>query len=368
MELLRKSEDVYHRIASFLKREPFLSILILIYVALLLYDPSLIRRTPELIDYESIATILSFLIVSRGLEISGFFSKVAGKVVEFSRGSELRLLVLLIAVVTLSSTVIMNDNAIFVFVPLILTISRVADIELSKAVSLVAIAANVGSALTPFGNPQNIIIWRKYDVPALKFIVSMFPFVLAWTTLNLAFAWKCARGCMDVSELPSVSVNKRLVTLSLTLFVLNVLLVEINLPLLAFLITVVTYSTLSRETILSIDFAIVAVFALIFVDFGEMSRLISPYIGVAGSNFEIVILSALLSQAISNVPATVLLSSRCPWLPLAVGVNLGGTGLVIGSLANLIAVRMSKISLKDFHKYSVPFFLAATAVTLILIA
>lgn len=328
-------------------------------------DPTLPIRSPKLIDYKSLAAIISLLIISRGLELSGIFGRVARGIVRLSGGSEFKLLSTIAIVVSISSAVIMNDTAMFVFIPLVLTISKIAKIDLPKAATSIALAANIGSALTPIGNPQNIIIWKTHEIPILEFVRSMLPYVLLWIILLIVFIWIGSRGKrLEITPMPKIRTNRNLIFASTILLIINIALIEKSYPFIGLAITVFTFVVISRDVLLSFDIALIAVFALVFVDFRELSYLLSSNIELKMSAVETIILSAGLSQIISNVPATVMLSQDIPWLPLAIGVNLGGTGVVIGSLANFIAVRISGISLKDFHKYSLPYFLIALIITI----
>lgn len=340
-------------------------ILLLLFLILSIIDPSLPNRSPKLIDYESFAAIISLFIISRGLELSGIFGRIASKIVEHSEVSEFKLLSTIVFLVSLSSALIMNDTAMFVFIPLVLTISRITKISIPKAVTIIALAANIGSALTPIGNPQNIIIWRTYKLSVWKFISSMFPYVSLWIIVLIVFIWIDSRGkSLEVFPMPKIKISRGLLLTSILLLIINVAFVEKGHSLIGLALTVFCMAIISREALLALDIALVAVFALVFVDFKELSSIIASNIELKASGVKIILLSAGLSQLISNVPATVMLTSQnLPWLPLAIGVNLGGTGAVIGSLANFIAIRMSGVDLKNFHRYSLPYFLATVSLT-----
>jgi len=351
------------------KREWFLSILILLYIMLLIRDPSLLGRTIDFIDYESLAAIISLLLVSRGLELSGIFSRAAPKIVELSGSSDLKLLIFITILVAASSAVIMNDTAIFVFIPLILTISRITGISTAEMVTLTAISANIGSALTPIGNPQNIIIWRTYRISMSEFILKMLSYVMLWIVILFFFLWLNG-GKKPISKLPlpKVKIKRRLFFTSLALLITNIMLIEKGYAVFAFIITMILMVFAGKESILSLDVALIAVFTLIFIDFKELAFLLSETSFPLNTTMGTFLLSAGLSQLISNVPTTVLFVSKVKWLPLALGVNLGGNGIISGSLANFIALRISGISLREFHKYSIPYFLIATIATLIVLA
>jgi len=347
-----------------------LSLLALLFLLLSILDHSLPIRSLRLIDYESMAIITSLLVVSRGLELSGIFSRVARKTVMISGNSEFKLLSIAIIAVSLSSAVLMNDTAMFVFIPVMMTISKISDIDLPKFVTLIAISASIGSALSPIGNPQNIIIWRTYHPQILEFVSLMLPYVLLWLSLLIVLVWiKTKDKNLKITQMPTIEIRRKLFYVSASLLIANVLLGELNLSFAGLALTAFIMAIAEAGVLFSIDMTLLTIFALIFIDFKEISFLLPAKFLFQISSQKIVIVSAMLSQLISNVPATVMLASQnVPWLPLAIGVNLGGTGMITGSLANFIALRISEIRLKDFHKHSLPYFLIALFLTVVLLA
>ncbi|WP_088885803.1 SLC13 family permease [Thermococcus gorgonarius] len=309
-------------------------------------------------DWGGLSLITSLILVSRGLELSGAFGKLSLQIIALSRGSERRLAMILLPTIALSSAIIMNDTAMLIFIPFIVALSRLIEKDMTALVVFSAIAANVGSALTPIGNPQNIIIWRHYGVPFPDFVAYILPFVLLWLILLRLFAFVTFRGSLPERKLHQVKVREGLLWSSLFLLIANIVLAREGKALWTLPLTVVILSLVGGDVLLSFDWALVLTFALIFVDFGELSRIMASLgFHPPSSRIGLFISSALLSQAVSNVPATVLLLSAENWGPLAVGVNAGGTGFMVGSLANLIAIRIARMSIEDFHRYSVPYFL-----------
>lgn len=347
--------------------------LLLLYSILLICDHSLLSKSLRLVDYESLSAITSFLVISRGLELSGIFNKIVPKIVELSGGSEIQLHSFILIIVAISSTVIMNDTAIFIFIPLVVIISKILKINRAKVVTLTTISANIGSTLTPIGNPQNVIIWRTFKIPFHVFVWNLTPYVLGWISILLIFTLLTSRKQSVINfTIPGIRIDKNLLTASIILLIVDVMLVQFGYALIGIAITLAVLTIVRKEVVLSIDVALILTFALIFIDFKELSMiLLSANLWLYQKTFpEIIIFSAGLSQIISNVPVTVLFASineKIQWLPLAVGVNLGGAGVVIGSLANLIAVRISGIRLRDFHKFSLPYFFAILSLTLAII-
>lgn len=348
-------------------KEWFLTVLIVLYLVLVIHDRPLLLRTPELIDWNSLALITSLTLVSKGLELSGMFTRLSLKLIGLSRGSEKRFLFILLPVIALSSAVIMNDTVMLVFIPLVVTTARLVGIDATRPIVLSAIAANVGSSLTPIGNPQNVIIWSTYGLSFLEFTFGMLPFVLLWILLLLMFTTTLDDSSISLETPPPVVINGRLLLVSLLLLIADVCLAEIGEPLLALSLTLSLLLFFGREALLCFDWVLVMTFALIFVDFGEVARLLSGHT-LPSEGVSLFLASAGLSQLISNVPATVIFLGQKPeWLPLALGVNLGGNGLVMGSLANLIAIRISGIRISDFHRFSMPYFLMALMVSILLL-
>ena len=339
--------------------------MLFLYAGLVMVDRSLLERTPDLVDWGSLSLITALIITSKGLELSGVFNRLAPRLVEGANGSSRRLLFLLLPTIALSSALIMNDTAMLVFIPLVVALSELSGMDKARAVTLSAIAANVGSALTPIGNPQNIIIWREYGLSFLAFVRGMLPFALLWLGLLLAIVFLTPDETLSVRSLPPVAFRKDLFLVSVFLLGLNVYLGETGRHELSIALTLLAFLVLDRDVLLSFDWALVLTFAFIFIDFNELSALLIK-VGMSFSTggVGLVLTSAGLSQLISNVPATVVfLGSKPAWLPLAVGVNAGGTGTVIGSLANLIAVRIARVSLRDFHRCSVPYFIVVLAIS-----
>ncbi|WP_226996616.1 SLC13 family permease [Thermococcus sp. 5-4] len=363
----RLGDTAFERLKGFVRREWFLTVLLVLYLVLVLNDPSLPGRTPDLVDWRSLALITSLILVSKGLELSGIFTRLSIGLISLSGGSERKLMLLLIPIIALSSAVIMNDTAMLVFIPLVVITARLAGINTARAVTLSAIAANVGSALTPIGNPQNIIIWNTYGLSFLGFVGAMLLPVTLWLVLIVLFTLTIRERPISIERLPPVAIKTRLFAASLFLLIGDILLAETGRPLWTLPLTLLVLLILGREALLGFDWALVLTFAFIFVDFGEVARLISGSSWLPSGGLVLLLASAGLSQLISNVPATVVfIGSRPEWLPLALGVNLGGTGIIIGSLANLIALRISGIGIRDFHRFSIPYFLMALVVSILI--
>ncbi len=358
----------FFRIAiNFLVKEKLLLILSITYIALLFTDPSLLRSTLSFLNIKVLSVIVALLIISRGIELSGIFNRLSLKLISLLHGSTVALILTLILLSELTAMVVMNDTALFIYLPFIITLSKLTNLSLERFAIMVTIAVNVGSALTPIGNPQNVIIWQHYNVGFLEFIKYMAPFVVVSTVTLMVLAYFTFKneGLRMLNHIPPVRFDRRLFYISATLLILNVIFAQLGFQIYALALTILSFLAVKRKIITTIDYGLILTFSLMFIDFGEISKLIGFYGLIPKLNTDVntLLTSAFLSQLISNVPATITLINHVSlWGPLALGVNIGGVGLIIGSMANIITLRLIKLKLTKFHKYSLPYFALLTMI------
>ena len=159
--------------------------LILLLVLMMLY-PSKITQYPYFVDWRTIIALAGLLITVTGLKDSGYLRIFLTRIITLTK-NERRLAVFLILVSALLSTFLTNDVTLFIVVPL--TIELRDSMDILKLVSLEAIAVNVGSALTPIGNPQNIFLWHMWNIPFTAFIEEMLPFELILLVILLIYVY-----------------------------------------------------------------------------------------------------------------------------------------------------------------------------------
>ena len=358
------------RILDLLRRDVLFSALLVLYLALVAITRGEALHLRSLVDTEALSLICSVMLVSAILEESGAFSYLAARAVRASGGSLTKLLLYLSLLSALSASVVMNDTAMFIYVPVAVAASSMTGAETALLVAIIAISANIGSSLTPIGNPQNIIIWRHYRIGFVFFVTAMAPFVAAGLVLLSAYIVLAgAKGARGYPAPPPVRLETRLLVPSLVCLVAIILLAETGYPYLGLLVAVVAALLTRPRILLSIDYLLLASFALMFIDFHILGELLAPVLSRFTSlgTVPTILLATGLSQLVSNVPATILLLNHVKaWRPLAYGVNLGGVGLVTGSLANLIAIRLSGISVNKLHRYLLPYFAILLALVVLL--
>jgi len=355
-------------------KEPFLSLLLFLLFLFSLINPGGVLLYPSYVDWRTLAALAGLLMVTSGLKESGYFDRITVKMLEGLK-SERKIALFLIMISAGLATFLTNDIALFVVVPLTLSMGDRIEGDVTRLIVFEALAVNVGSSLTPIGNPQNLFLWHRWGISFLEFIVRMLPvtvLVLGVLVLFARWAFPEDRVAVKVIE-KDVYGNRGIFILSLVLMLLYVVALELKRAEFALPFLFLVYFITSRRVLLRADWLLILLFVAVFIDFHLLSEL-PPVDRVvsslsSGHPSRIFLLSAALSQLVSNVPAAVLMSKFTDkWQALAYGVNVGGNGLVIASFANLIALRLGgrEGALGLFHRYSIPFFLITLSASYVL--
>lgn len=336
--------------------------------ALLLLAPRRALDLPALVDWRTIAALAGLLVLSRGIEDSGLLARAGRALLARLRG-ERRLAAALILFSAALSAVVTNDVALFIVVPLTASLCRVAHLPLGRLVIFEALAVNAGSTASPVGNPQNLFLWQSSSAGFVDFALAMLPLAAALLVLLLALVPLAfpARAIVIDGHVAAPPLERRLVLLSLPLYPAFLVAAELGYTLWAAAAVIALYATLARQVLREVDWLLLLVFVLMFADLGLLAGM--PWVAAqAPALLEmpggLLLAGALLSQFISNVPATIFLEAFTDdWRTLAWSVAVGGFGTAVGSLANLIALRLSgQPNLwREFHLWSVPVLLAAYA-------
>jgi di/tricarboxylate transporter len=354
---------------SSLRRDRFFLALLLVLAVLTLLAPSNMGRYSGLVDWPTIGTLAGLLMLTKGIELSGALARLGHRLI--GTMSSLRSLALfLVASTALLSTVLTNDVALFVVVPLTLGLANSAKLPIRRLVIFEALAANAGSTLTPIGNPQNLFLWHLSGLPFERFVLALLPLTLLLMLALTAMTWFAfPRTAIALhGDAPAEVVDRRLLLLCLILFPVFLILTDLHHVAPALLIVLVAFMLLRRPVVAEADWGLILVFILMFIDLRLVAeqpivRGLLQGLGL-GQPQHLYLAAATLSQGISNVPAAILLAEYSrDWRVIAWGVNVGGFGFVLGSLANLIALRMLNQpgAWFRFHVWSAPFVVAAGA-------
>ena len=338
-------------------------VLLVVAVAFAVFTPKSPRALLDLVDWQTVGALAGLLAITQGVEKSGMLQATAQKLL--TRVTDTRQLAfLLTAAAAVLSALVTNDVSLFLLVPLTRVLASQADLPLARLVVLQALAVNAGSALTPIGNPQNLYLWHRSGESFTGFMGMMAPtvgvmvfwlFVAVWVLVpRTAIALKPAADAAPVQPL--------LLALSGVLFIAFVVALERHWLLAGLGVVAAAYLLLYPRVLRGIDVALLAIIALMFIDLRQLAAL--PVMTTLLNHWPITegwrayVAAIVASQFISNVPAAILLDGHVTDLPaLAAGVSVGGFGLALGSLANLIALRLAKLprGLWEFHRVSVPF-------------
>ncbi len=362
---LVRLRSLWPALSSVLGHEYFFWTLVGLLLVLTLSSPEHVPQYPALVDWPTIAALLGLLIVTKGIELSGALHALAHRVLAHLR-SQRALALFLVGSAALLATVLTNDIVLFMIVPLTIALQRLTDVPISQLVIFEALAVNVGSALTPIGNPQNLFLWQLSHTSFVHFLSGMAPLVSVLGSLLLLWMVVVFHPTPITVRSPDTprSVNTRLLLLSLALYGPFVVSIEWHQPLLGAAVVLVCYLLSFPAVVRQIDWVLLLVFILMFLDLRLVANLAIIQTGMQHIGLTIptrlFLVGVVASQLISNVPAAILLAHYSPdWLLIAYAVTVGGFGLVMGSLANLIALRLApdpRLWLR-FHGYSVPFFL-----------
>lgn len=294
-------------------------------------------------DYKTLTCLFCVLAVVCALKNINFFYMLARKVVQLFKNARMSVLAL-VYITFIGSMLIANDMALLTFLPLGYFVLTTTKKEKYMAFTFIMqnIAANLGGMLTPFGNPQNLYLYSKFNIPNLEFMrIMSLPFVLSILLITLC----CVIFVKPESlELPDgkVVLNPKRVLLYLALFALSIAIVFRGIPYWIGLIIIppVLFSA-DRKALKMVDYGLLFTFVFFFVFAGNMARIDAIRHSFSSLLEKSTLLMSVLScQFISNVPSAILLSQFTGnYADLLVGVNIGGVGTLIASLASLITFR-----------------------------
>ena len=331
------------RVKDFLKREAVLCIAFLAAVISCFFVPP-DGAYLQYIDLRTLALLYCLMVVVAGLRKAGSFTALAHFLCH--RAGNLRLMsAVLVALCFFSSMLITNDVALLTFVPFAVVVLGMAkrEKELVWVVVLQAVAANLGSMLTPVGNPQNLYLYSRYGMSGGEFFSATAP---VWC-LSLLLVLGC---CLLMKKEPvrvflgekPILLRKLLLFYS-ALFLLCLLVVFrlIRWPVMLVLVLLLV-GIFDRRTLLKADFLLLLTFVCFFIFAGNLARIdaVDRLLRHILTGRELFV-GVLCSQVISNVPAALLLSGFTENArALLLGVNIGGLGTPVASLASLIALKL----------------------------
>lgn len=331
-----------HALGAFIKKN------IVMFIALLAAVITSIIVPPDkayldYFDFKTLTCLFCVLAVVCALKNIRFFYMLARKIVQLFKNARMAVLGL-VYITFIGSMLIANDMALLTFLPLGFLVLTSTDKKKYMAVTFILqnIAANLGGMLTPFGNPQNLYLYSKFNIPTMEFMgIMVAPFVLSIALITLCCLLFVKPEPLELAD-EKIQLPKARTVIYLLLFAFAIVIVFRVIPYWTGLIVIpVALLIMDRKALKQVDYPLLFTFVFFFIFSGNMAR-----IGVVRELFSslleknALLVSVLSCQVISNVPSAILLSQFTgEYRALLLGVNIGGVGTLISSLASLITFR-----------------------------
>jgi Na+/H+ antiporter NhaD/arsenite permease-like protein len=352
-------------------------------VAMVVFGVMTLEEAVKAIDYNTIALLLGMMIVISTLQLDGFFSLIAKKTLAWSK-TPFRLLVIITFVTGIASAFLVNDAVVLIFTPIIITICRASSINPIPFLIAEILSANIGSAMTITGNPQNMLIGISSEIDYATFFFKLMPISLLGMVMIVWVVKWFYRSHFRSDKVMAVRLHEfeykyDSMKVSVPIFIGIVImfflgkLLNLSIPVIALAgasLILIFGKVKPSQVIRNVDWVLLLFFAALFivvegaVKAGLMDFFIESH-GLAetpGGIAKMHGLSLFLSQIVSNVPYTVMmlpvlkpLGSDLLWLSLASASTLAGNATIIGAMANLIVIESAekqhvKIGFLEFFK------------------
>lgn len=354
IKLKSKTEEkiMKEKIVAFIKKEVVLVVAtILAIISAFVVPPSLAYM--DYIDWHVLELLFCLMAVMAGLQKCGLFDRM-GEALLKKTSKVWQLCFVLVMLCFILSMIITNDVALITFVPFAIVTLQKCKKErlLIPVVVLQTVAANLGSMLTPIGNPQNLYLYNISGMDLFEFILCMLPntmISLVLILLSLLFVKGKSEAITlnsDVDECDlrnKPNIDKKQTMVYLVLFALSLMVVAkviaVELVLVMVLIVVLL---LDKSVLKKVDYCLLLTFISFFIFTGNLGNIpvIRDSLQMLVGGRELLV-GVVASQAISNVPAALLLSGfTSDYRTLLAGVNIGGLGTLIASMASLISYKI----------------------------
>lgn len=329
-------------------------------------------------DFKTLTCLFCVLAVVCALRNIKFFYTMAKQIVLRFKNARMSILVL-VYITFIGSMLIANDMALLTFLPLGYFVLSETGKEKYMAFTFIMqnIAANLGGMLTPFGNPQNLYLYNKFQIPNLEFMSIMAPpFILSVTLITVCCIVFVKAEPLSMAD-EEVKLPPVRTIIYLCLFALSIAIVFRGIPYWIGLIVIPVFLlVMDRSALKKVDYPLLLTFVFFFVFAGNVARIdiVKDFFSMLMEKSTL-LFSILSCQVMSNVPSSILLSQFTEnYQELLLGVNIGGAGTLIASLASLITFReytnhnpgRAGYYIKIFTAYNFGFLIILTGFALLL--
>ena len=337
-----KRTQIFDGIKRFVKKNVVMFIAFFVALITIFFVP-IDKQYCEYFDYKTLTCLFCTLAIVCALKNVRFFYKLAHKLVRSFKTTKTCVLALTY-ITFIGSMLIANDMALLTFLPLGYIVLTTTGKEKYMAFTFIMqnISANLGGMLTPFGNPQNLYLYTKFHIPTTEFMsIMLVPFLVSIALMTVCCCVFVKSEPLRVEE-ESIQPAPVRTTIYLVLFALSIIIVFRIIPYWIGLIVIpTTLLFMDRSALKKVDYPLLLTFVFFFIFAGNMAR-----IDVVRELFSkllqknTLLFSVASCQCISNVPSAILLSQFTgDYKGLLLGVNIGGVGTLISSLASLITFR-----------------------------
>ena len=337
----KQREESFVVIRAFIKKN---AVMVIAFVAALItcFFVPIDKEYISYFDFKTLTCLFCVLAVVCALKNIHFFYMMARKIIRLFKTTRMSILAL-VYITFIGSMLIANDMALLTFLPLGCFVLITTHKEKYMAFTFIMqnIAANLGGMLTPFGNPQNLYLYTKFNIPTGEFIGIMAPpFIVSIIIITICCL--CVRSeKLEIDDI-QIDLDLRKTIIYMLLFVLSIAIVFRGIPYwIGLIIIPAVLFFMDKKALKKVDYPLLLTFVFFFVFAGNMSRIdvIREFFCFL-LNKSALIFSILSCQIISNVPSAILLSQFTEnYRDLLLGVNIGGAGTLIASLASLITFR-----------------------------
>ena len=322
------------------------------------------------IDMQTILSLLSLMILISLYEGEGLLKYVALTIIKKCQTTrQVQLTVFLL--VFFSAMFLTNDVAIITFIPIFVVIAQKIHVNAVLPIILLTVFANLGSAVTPFGNPQNIYLASHYQLQIGDFFQMSWPLgLISFLFVLLSSLFFRSSNLEQLTlDLPTIRPKQTKLLIAGSFVVLAGLLHLLPI-MISLVVSILLTLVINKKRFLQVDYGIIILFVELFLIVGVLSRIpsvVSLFEELTTTDNGSFISGIVLSQFISNVPAAVLLSAFTSRVnAVYLGVSIGGLGTIIASLANLLAWRQYQRQIEEIN-YSFPIKLMVINLLLLLI-
>ncbi len=362
-------------------------------VAMIVFGIISFDNAIKAIDFNTITLLLGMMIIVSTLKFEGFFSLIASKTISYSH-SRNKLLIIIVFITGIASAFLVNDAVVLLFTPIIISICRKTNLNPIPYLIAEILSSNIGSTMTITGNPQNMLIGISSNISYLDFLIKLLPISIIGMIIIVFIVKLFYRKHFNDKSILEFETDYKYdfkkMRISVLIFLLVIIgfffgkILSLSIPIIALIgasLILLFGKAKPSSVIKDVDWVLLLFFASLFILVSSIQSLglLDSFINIElNENLSSIIglhsLSLVMSQILSNVPYTVLMTPLMDvvnnenlWLALASSATLAGNATIIGAMANLIVIESAekenvKISFWEFFKIGI----ITTLITLIL--